>query len=818
MVYEEVVLQSIPKSALGLCWLCALTLLAVFATPVAATGWRSELYPADWTPGFADAEGRFLQDFSFAGYHAGTREIPEGAVAPVVDVTQPPYSADFSGQTDATQAVQAAIDTVGGAGGGTVYLPPGTYRLSAPSTQAFALGIPYSNVRLLGAGSEQTYLHLDCQQMRNKDVIRVYGAGAWQHPVGATQAIAEPLTYPTQIIPLKGRPRFEVGDWVVITHDTTEAWIAEHYMDDLWPPSSIPGATFYRQVLAVDDERATITVDAPIRYYLLPRDNARVYKVGPHVEEVGIAHLAIGMTEHPGQGWGSSDYEVAGTAAYDIHHSHAIRFIGAVNSWVNDVRSFKPSGNERVHLLSNGILISHSRFVTIQGVDLREPQYRGGGGEGYHFTLAGNDSLIKNCAAYNGRHNYDFKQGYANGNVITQCYAYSPDSLNSDFHMHLSPANLIDQVVVDQDRFDAGWRGSSGTTPHGLSTTQSVFWNVRGEAYKHRYRAIVYSEQYGWGYVIGTQGAADQVQLGRNPRTLPEDYVEGVGRGENLDPPSLYADQLSRRLARDEIIHCPELDFRPPMPRIAIQYPQANDRVIGDLSLQLTVDPPRQDTSLTKVTLLLDQDVLFTGSALPDEGLTIDTRQLEDGRHTLRVEAVSEAGLAARQNVAFSVSNRWTMVDHLDAPIEMSWFGVLSREMTLEASDGWAYDTSRSQDFGDDESRRVRDVDSEEYLVWKATGLETFAVTLYSQTTSAVDFVRLEVLDESGWQKLDFVTEASESSESPWYQIILTGSVPRATAVERLRLTLLSGAGEGRRIQLGEVRLSGWRTSLDDGL
>jgi hypothetical protein len=158
------------------------------------------------------------------------------------------------------------------------------------------------------------------------------------------------------------------------------------------------------------------------------------------------------------------------------------------------------------------------------------------------------------------------------------------------------------------------------------------------------------------------------------------------------------------------------------------------------------------------------------------------------------------------------------MVDHLDAPIEMSWFGVLSREMTLEASDGWAYDTSRSQDFGDDESRRVRDVDSEEYLVWKATGLETFAVTLYSPTTSVVDFVRLQVLDESGWQKLDFVTEASESSESSWYQMTLTGSVPRGTVVEQLRLTLLPGIGDGRGVQLGEVRLSGWRTSLDDGL
>jgi hypothetical protein len=97
------------------------------------------------------------------------------------------------------------------------------------------------------------------------------------------------------------------------------------------------------------------------------------------------------------------------------------------------------------------------------------------------------------------------------------------------------------------------------------------------------------------------------------------------------------------------------------MPRIAIQYPQANDRVIGDLSLQLTVDPPRQDTSLTKVTLLLDQDVLFTGSALPDEGLTIDTRQLEDGRHTLRVEAVSEAG--ARRPTECSLLGKQQM-DH----------------------------------------------------------------------------------------------------------------------------------------------------------
>jgi|LSQX01.1.fsa_nt_gb hypothetical protein len=793
-----------------------LALLSLSLPCLASGSWRSQLYPDDWTPGFADAQGRFLQDFSFAGYHAGMRELPEGFLEPVVDVTQAPYFADSSGQADATEAIQAAIDAVGKAGGGTVYLPPGIYKVSAPETRNFALGIPYSNVRFLGAGPDKTYLLLDCQQMRGKDVIRVYGSTRWNQPVGSTQSIAEDLTYPTQIIPLKGRPRFEVGDWVVITHDTTEAWMAEHNMDDLWRPGSIPGATFYRQVVAVDYDKETITVDAPTRYYLLPRDNARVYKVGEHVEEVGIAHLAIGMVEHPGKGWGSEDYEVPGTAAYEVHGSHAIRLLGAVNCWVKDVRSFKPEGNKNVHLLSNGILLSHSRFVTVQDVELHDPQYRGGGGNGYHFTLTSNDCLIIDCRAINGRHNYDFKQAYSNGNVITRCYAYSPDSLNSDFHMHLSPSNLIDQVIVDQDRFDAGWRGTSGTTPHGLTTTHSVFWNIRGEAYKSRYGAIVYSEQYGWGYVIGTQGPADQIQLGRNPRTLPEDYAEGVGRAADLDPPSLYADQLQRRLARGGIIHCPELDFRPPMPRIEIGYPQAGDRVIGEIPVRVAVNPPRPDVSLTKVTVLLDDEELFTGRTAPDE-LIVNTRQLQDGRHTLRVEAATDEGLSARQSITFLVSNRWSMVDRLDAPLETGWFGILSREMTVEVSEGWTYDQSRSEEFGRGESRRVRVKDSEEYLIWQAAGLETFTVILYAQTPDIADYVRLAVLDEKDWRSLTFATQVEESTDSPWHRILVTGAVPQGTEASQFRLTLVPGIGDGHGIQIGEVRLAGWRTSLDGG-
>ena len=38
--------------------------------------WRSSLYPEDWVPGYKDTQGRFLHDFSYAGYHMGEDSLP----------------------------------------------------------------------------------------------------------------------------------------------------------------------------------------------------------------------------------------------------------------------------------------------------------------------------------------------------------------------------------------------------------------------------------------------------------------------------------------------------------------------------------------------------------------------------------------------------------------------------------------------------------------------------------------------------------------------------------------------------------------------
>jgi len=283
--------------------------MLITLSSLATAQWRSSLYPEDWTPGYRDQEGRFLHDFSYAGYHMGEVNIPTDPCGAVIDVTQAPYRADHTGVLNATAAIQAAIDAAGAAGGGIVYLPPGTYRIKPPSGADHALSISRSGVVLRGAGPAETFLFNDETYMRYKSVIRVAPSGwtGWHAPVPNTVVkIARDVGYPTHVIPVVStmtqdgrfpKPRFQKGDWVVLRAECTEDFIAEHGMSGLWN-ASLMGVTLYRRVTAVDTNDNTITVDIPTRYYLKTRDNARVYQVPPHLEEVGVEGLSIGMREN----------------------------------------------------------------------------------------------------------------------------------------------------------------------------------------------------------------------------------------------------------------------------------------------------------------------------------------------------------------------------------------------------------------------------------------------------------------------------------------------------------------------------------------
>ncbi|MBC2600338.1 hypothetical protein H5P30_00930 [Puniceicoccus vermicola] len=508
--------------------------------------WRSVLYPEDWSPGYT-VDGKFLHDFSYAGYHYGEKALPDTNAMPAINVTQSPYLVDNTGKADVTAKLQAIIDQLPPEGG-VIYLPTGTYRVSPQGNNQGALVIERSNIVIRGDGPGKTFIFNDASEMHYKHVFKIAPKTnvSWNINGEHTRAwrISQDYPKPSKQIRLDDIAGLEVGDKIIIRNDLTQHMIDLVGMTGHWTPTQSPNRTlaYYRIIRSIDPATKTITLDIPIRGFLFQADNARVLPLtGEMLSEIGLEGFSIGMREHTGEGYKEEDYKIPGTVGHASYLSSAIHMTHTENSWIKEVHSFHPDVNETdYHLRSNGIKLIRSRLVTVQGCDLRLPQYRGGGGNGYLYTHNGQDNLIRDSYAESGRHNYDVGTMHATGNVTTNCTT-TKGRLASDFHMFFSIGNLFDTMTCDVDSLEARAMRPWGYPVHGTTASQCVFWNTKGLNYPaDRPNVIVQSHQHGDGYVIGTSGPAYLVDS--------TDHVEGVGKGDTLTPHSLYQDQLARRL------------------------------------------------------------------------------------------------------------------------------------------------------------------------------------------------------------------------------------------------------------------------------
>ncbi|MDF1859281.1 MAG: glycosyl hydrolase family 28-related protein [Verrucomicrobiales bacterium] len=552
--------------------------------PVVA--WESPLYDAGWSPvpALDFYTDKLIQDFSYAGYHRGEQSIPDVA-GPVFHVVND-YGADPTGVNDSTAAIQAAIDAAELAGGGVVYLPAGTFAVAPGTGQNFALRINGSPVVMRGAGKDQTFLLCTSYEMRSKRVIEITGSTPhWGYNSGTAYTITEDLPGPVLEIPVADVAPFAVGDWIVIRTDVTPEWVTEH-KEPLWLgyESSLGGLRYSRQILEIDAARNRLIIDAPTRYAIKTRDNARVYIRNNALAEVGLEDFSIGGVQHPGNNWGESDYTDPAKSAYDTHASYLISWRNARNSWMRRVDTFQASGNTSgAHLLSNGLLLTECRGVTVEDCHFQRPQYGGGGGNGYMFRLSNsNECLVQRCTAEFSRHGIVFSHMGSSGNVIHDCLdrdtgkatgstgSYNTSGKASDHHMRFSHSNLVDVCRVKNSWFTAHYRPYGTAPKHNLTSAHTVFWNLLGES--SPIGKVVHSQQSRYGYVVGTRGAVTAVETGgtSTEKTDPVDHVEGVGAGDSLDPFSLYLDQFGRRLGLPKVDLGDEMSFYFPVNRIPL--------------------------------------------------------------------------------------------------------------------------------------------------------------------------------------------------------------------------------------------------------
>ena len=518
---------------------CAAVLLTLFT--LACPGpqprpWRSDLYPQDWTPSFTSGSGRFLHDFSYAGYRNGA-DLPKSDAKKKFDVTG--FGADATGATDSTAAIQSAIDAAEDNGGGVVFVPAGLYTCDG------ALLVDASNIVLRGEGPDKSRVYFTSfAGMAYKGHIVFKGALHF----GPDIALTEDGKNRASNVQCAAGSLPAIGDDVSLGWTITDEFIAEHGMTDTWRAFNGTWQRFFRRnVVALGQGNSSVPVilDVPLRYSAKLRDGASLRVETGYIEECGIEDIGVANA-------------VAWDDAWSQFQVHAIEFEGVKDSWIRNVRSFVSPhpGADGYHLQNGGIRVLASKRVTIADCALQKAQNRGGGGCGYLYEISqSNEILIRDSFGRDGRHNFIQNWGFGTtGCVFLRCASSGGRNVISrdlsiglpaycEYHHSLAMACLVDSCTLDD-----GWYGGNRkdeSTGAGQTVTQNVYWNTSGAG-------LIRSFAYGEGYVIGTRGVTVQTGLA-DPRadgTAPEDFVEGKNVGAPLEPTSLYEDQLQRRLNR----------------------------------------------------------------------------------------------------------------------------------------------------------------------------------------------------------------------------------------------------------------------------
>ena len=454
-----------------------------------------------------DSLGNRLVDFSYAGYMAGARAIPDAPIR----VTVP------AREGDATARIQAAIDYVGGlpldASGlrGTVLLGAGTHRVLS------GIVIRKSGVVLRGMGTGEGCTVLLGDGRTREIIIRV---------LGQDNVVLKPkLRVADAYVPvnalsfeLENTSSLKVGDRIRVVRPSTAEWIKSLKMEEFggetgwlgWKPGQ-RDITWDRTVTAVSGNG--ITIDAPITTALDARFGGGfviAYQWNGRLSNVGIENLRIESTFDPDN------------LKDENHRWMGVTFENVENAWVRQV-TFR-------HLAGSVVAVYESASkITVEDCQSLEPVSEIAGQRRNTFFTQGGQTLFQRCYAENGLH--DFATGYiAPGpNAFVQCESRLPHGFSGALDSWASGV-LFDIVNVDGHALSFKNRGQDGQGA-GWTAANSVFWQCSASRIENFAPP-------------GTQNFA----FGAWAAFAGDGFWENVN--EHIQPRSLYYAQLADRLGK----------------------------------------------------------------------------------------------------------------------------------------------------------------------------------------------------------------------------------------------------------------------------
>lgn len=484
--------------------------MATIAGPAAA--WNSTLYPSvdgvHFSRPAVSYNGRQWQmpDFSYAGYQLGAVAPGTGIpcrVERLSTVGLPVIGSVVGGLTpistgtvlspdklttapDISSSLQAAVDRVGQAGGGTVIVPAGTFTLSR------SIAAAYNNVSIVGAGSGKTVMNVPATYRPTKDDeegVFTFGPGinssnkAWLDQGVVLGTVVQRAAEGASSLVMANAGSVTVGQWVVIQqyywtalarrNDSSGTWLG--YDSASFPPAGTPSRkwsfVYLRKVTAKNGN--TITIDAPLPMTLDPANNA----IGVRSVDVKTNGSSMSMRDNLGLAGLTLNFEDNANGVGGYPSGVGVYFEGVRNGWVHDVQV----KNAPRH----GISIESSARINVTDSAVQRVQNVAGSGRGYGIVLAASQNILlaRNYVEM-ARHGFTTQYGLNSVIVLSRNESAGLRMNADDTHF-----GFTQQLLWDNHQMSYGtglqltYRGSASSNAQETNYS-SVIWNPTDNGYR----------------------------------------------------------------------------------------------------------------------------------------------------------------------------------------------------------------------------------------------------------------------------------------------------------------------------------------------